>query len=471
MTDFLKRWHVRTTALDRWAMVLILGLGLIISLLVLWGDRTLPKVREFSWMNQVIGAEDTAFKLTFSRPMDWQSVTQQIQISPTLPGKTSWSGRRLAYTLSEPVAYGQSFRMTLQQATTATGQVMAPFTTTFKSRDLAFAYLGVNGDETDRLILYNVTRDQKTILTSKALSVIHFKPYPQGDRLLFSATERDAPRPAPVQLYRVTTGLNGDQTKPGQVELVLDGKDYQILKFDLSADGQRIVVQQAARQNMSETGLWQLSGSAKPERIKATGAGDFLIAPDSNTLVVAQGQGLALVALEQQVQPTTDAPLDFLPQFGMVLSFARDSSAAAMVKFNNDYTRSLFLVTNQGVQKELLRTKGSILGTSFTADRAAIYALLTRLLPGKDYREQPYIAKINLKTGQQTELLTLQNQQNVSLSLAPDDSQLLLDQSLTPQDKAAREPGTEASNIWSLPADQKTNPSVVAVGAKPQWLP
>jgi hypothetical protein len=45
----------------------------------------------------------------------------------------------------------------------------------------------------------------------------------------------------------------------------------------------------------------------------------------------------------------------------MVLSFARDGSAAAMVKFNTDYTRSLFLVTNQGLQKELLRTTGSIL--------------------------------------------------------------------------------------------------------------
>lgn len=473
MADSLKRWSTRTTALDRWATVVIFGLGLVIAILVLWGDRTLPKVRDFSWANQTIGTEDTAFKLTFNRPMNWQSVTQHIQITPPLPGKTSWSGRRLAYTLNEPVAYGQSFRMSLQQATAATGQVIEPFTTTFKSRNLAFAYLGVNGEEAERLILYNVTRDQKTVLTPKSLSVIHFKPYAQGDRLLFSATERNAPRPAPVQLYRVTTGLNSEKKKPGQVESVLGGKDYQILKFDLSADGQRIVVQQATRQNMSEAGLWQLSGNGKPERIKTSGAGDFLIAPDSNTLVVAQGQGLALVDLNQSlVQQTAEAPLDFLPQFGMVLSFTQDSSAAAMLKFNNDYTRSLFLVTNQGVQKELLRTKGSILSATFTAQRDKMYALLTRLLPGKDYREQPYIAQIDLKTGKQTELLTLPMQRNVSFSLAPDDSRLLLDQSLgIGAQTTASETSAEISNIWFLALDQKVDPLVVAAGTQPQWLP
>lgn len=80
-----------------------------------------------------------------------------------------------------------------------------------------------------------------------------------------------------------------------------------------------------------------------------------MITPDSNAIVIAQGQGLAVVPLnpEQAAQP-----LDFLPQFGMVLSFARNGAAATMVKFNADFTRSLFLVSNQGEQKRIAQNHG-----------------------------------------------------------------------------------------------------------------
>jgi dipeptidyl aminopeptidase/acylaminoacyl peptidase len=477
MAGFFKQLKSEARPLDRLAISLILGLSLVVGLLVLWGDRTLPRVRSFSWADASIGAEDTAFTLTFNRPMNWESVAKGLQIAPVLPGKTSWSGRRLAYTLTEPVPYGKSFQLKLDQATGAKGGRIEPYATTFKSRDLAFAYLGVNGEEAGRLILYNLTQDKKTILTPPNLSIINYKTYPKGDRLLFTATERATSPTSEIsaKLYRVATGT-APQTKPGEVELVLDNQDYQILKFDLSADGDRIVVQRAARQNMGVANLWQIYRDGKPEPLKTKGGGDFLIAPDSQTLVIAQGQGLALVALNDN---NTDKPLDFLPKFGMVLSFAKDGSAAAMLKFNTDYTRALYLVTNQGVQKELLRTKGSIVSAVFTAQRDALYCLLTRLLPGSDYKEQPYIAKIDLKTSQLTELLTLPIQQNITLSLAPDGSRLLLDQSLEVSASGTSAPLTPqpgippASNILNLalPSRTEDTPSVVAVGAKPQWLP
>lgn len=469
MSGFLKRLKFQTYPLDRIALTLIVGLGFIVGLLILWGDRTMPKVRAFSWADTSVGAEDTAFTLTFNRPMDWQSVSKQLQIAPALSGKTSWSGRRLAYTLTETVPYGKSFQLKLDQALSAKGSEIEPFAAGFKSRDLAFAYLGVNGEEAGRLILSNLTQDKKTVLTPENLSVINFKIYPKGDQILFTATEKatSAAGEVSAKLYRVATGTAPD-SKVGEVNQVLDNKDYQILKFDLSADGERIVVQRSVRQNMGAAGLWQIYKDESPEQLKTQGGGDFLIAPDSQTLVVAQGQGLALVALNNN---STDKPLDFLPKFGMVLSFAKDGSAAAMVKFNTDYTRALYLVTNQSVQKELLRTKGSIVSAVFNAQRDALYCLLTRLLPGGDYKEQPYIAKINLQTGKLTELLMLPVQQNITLSLAPDNSRLLLDQTLETSGKD--QSALPASNIQSiaLPPQAGSTPTVLAVGTKPQWLP
>jgi hypothetical protein len=474
MTGFTKRLKFLAHPLDRLVVTIIAVLCLVLVLLLIWGDRTQPQVRDFSWAKASVGAEDTAFTLTFNRPMDWESVTKQIQIAPPLPGKTSWSGKRLAYTLTQPVPYGQSFALKLDGATAKAGGTVIPFSTQFKSRDLAFAYLGINGDEAGRIILYNLTQDKKTVLTPANLVVQHFKAYPKGDRLLFTASDRSSTNPGELnaKLYRTTTGLA--ETKLGPADLVLDNQDYQILKFDLAASGDssapgvRIVVQRSARQNASETGLWQIRGTSSPEPIKVDNAGDFLIAPDSETLVAAQGKGLALIPLEQKT--ATDKPLDFLPQYGMVLNFARDGSAATMLKFNPDYTRSLFLVSNQGEPRELLRTSGSVLSTAFTAQRDALYCLLTRLVKGKEYQEQPFIAKIDLKTGKPSELLTLPIQRNVTLSLAPDGSALLFDQGTAASPDASAQ-ATQA-NIWSLAlTGSKPSPKVVAVGTEPQWLP
>jgi hypothetical protein len=466
MTGFIKRLKFLAHPLDRLVVTIIAVLWLVLGLLLVWGDRTQPQIRDFSWSNQAIGSEDTAFTLTFNRPMQWDSVSTAIQISPTLPGKTSWSGRRLVYTLTQPIPYGQSFQIKLEGAAAAAGGIATPFSANFKSRDLAFAYLGVNGDEAGRIILSNLTQNKKTVLTPANLSVQHFKAYPRGDRILFTASERSATNPSTLnaKLYKTTTGLV--DTKVGQLDLVLDNQDYQILKFDLSANGDRIIVQRSARENASETGLWQIRGDEKPEPIKIANAGDFLIAPDSETLVAAQGKGLALVPLAQNV--TTDKPLDFLPQYGMVLNFAPDGSAATMVKFNTDYTRSLFLVSSQGNPRELLRTSGSILSTVFTTQRDALYCLLTRLVTGKDYQEQPFIAKIDLKTGKPQELLILPIQRNVTLSLAPDGSQILFDQGTAPTSGAAAQP-----SIWALTLTEPKPkpPQVIAVGAEPQWLP
>ncbi|QYO62503.1 hypothetical protein [Leptolyngbya sp. 7M] len=139
--------------LDRTAIVLILILSLLIGGLLLKGDRTAAKVRSFSWQDRQVGAEDTAFILAFNRPMEHESVEQNLQINPPLPGKISWAGRRMAYTLTAPAPYGKSFELTLDKARDRFSQAddprtqMQPFSGQFRTRDRAFVYLGVSGEE------------------------------------------------------------------------------------------------------------------------------------------------------------------------------------------------------------------------------------------------------------------------------------------------------------------------------------
>lgn len=487
--------------LDRAALIVMLVLGVLIGLLLLIGDHTLPKVRDFNWQQRQVGIEDRAFVLTFNRLMNWASVTDNLRLSPNLKGKTSWAGRRLAYTLEQPILYGQSFEVELSGAEDDSlveqggkSKVMQPFKGQFRSRDRAYVYVGVVKGEEGQLVLRNLTRNQKIVLTPPDLVVLDFKPYTEGDRILFSASQRTPGQTNfDPQLYIVYTGIQvhppdadrSPQEPAGKIKLVLDNQDYQLLKFDLSADGENIVIQRSAKQNQGQTSLWLLHPGQSPQLLSSQSGGDFLIAPDSRTLVIAQGQGLAISSLNTQPEA---APLDFLPQFGMVLSFARDGSAATMVKFNSDFTRSLYLVTNLGEQKQLLRTTGSILSTAFDPDKRMLFCLLTKLLPGGGYNEQPYIAAINLETNKLTPLLDLPGQRDAQISLAPDGSGLIFDQVVTTPAGVSQNSQSlqtdqgqaiATSNLWLLPILPATAttpfkvlpPQPLDAGFQARWLP
>lgn len=480
--------------LDTVGISLMLVLSLLIGLLVWQGDAVAPRVRDFSWQDKQVGAEDTSFTLTFSRPMDTKSVETNLQIDPPLPGKISWAGRRMAYTLLAPAPYGIPYQVQIQGARdifTPEGDIqrlIQHFQGKFRSRDRVLAYVGV-GEEQGRLVLYNLTQQQKTLLTPKDMVVVDFKSYPDGEKILFSATERTSNRQSSIatQLYTVTTGIQTGyaDASPGKIDLVLDSKDYQNLKFDLSADGKTIVVQRVSQRNPGEFGLWVLRSSngkdsrPTPQPLQSEPGGDFIITPDSTSIAVAQGQGVAILPLS-----AAEKPLDFLPQFGIALDFAKDGSQAAMVKFNTDYTRSLFLVTNQGVQKQLLRTTGSILNCQF-APSQNLYCVLSQLLEGQEYREQLYLAAVDLNTGKQTPLVVLPNQQDVQMSLSPDGLALLFDQ-MNAESKSNlpltdTEQAITTSHLWLLPlfpvvpgsgATNRPQPERLPLsGFHPRWLP
>lgn len=491
--------------IDRVAIVLMLVLSVLIGLLLWQGDRTVPRVRDFSWQGKQVGAEEKSFIVTFTRPMDRASVEKNLRIEPPLEGKISWAGRRMAYTLERPAPYGNSYELLLQGAqerysrNTGKGAQIQPFTGKFRSRDRAFVYLGVTGTEAGKLILVNLSQQQQAIaLTPPDLMVMDFKPYPAGDRILFSAQERSKTQQNAfdAQLYTVTTGIHpnspGDSSSsseaPGKIDRVLDSKDYQNLKFDLSPDGKTIVVQRVSRRNPgSDFGLWVIQPPAEARRLESQPGGEFVIHPDGNSLAIAQGQGIAILPLQPEGKSQIK-PLDFLPKFGRLLSFSQDGSAAAMVQFNQDYTRSLFLVTNQGVQKELLRTTGSIISAQFDPLKQTLYCLLTQLVTNtKEYREEPYIAAIDLETGKQTPLVLLPKQRDVQISVATDGLAILFDQIVIDRQNQTLgiSPRTDAgetittSNLWLLPvmplsedADSKIQPEQLPfAGLRPRWLP
>jgi len=497
--------------IDRMAIVLMLVLSVLIGLLLHSGDRTAPRVREFTWENKQIGAEDTGFILTFFRPMNHSSVEENLKLEPPLPGKFSWAGKRMAYTLKDPAPYGVTYTVKLAAATDKyggdnnqnKGTPMQPFSSSFRSRDRAFAYIGLQGETESRLMLVNLTSsDSKPIpLTPKDLVVTDFKPYPDSDRILFSATDRSIARTRGTlnqELFTVTTGLNpqsGSGHRAGRIDKILDSKDYQNLKFDLSADGKIIIIQRVNRRNPGDFSPWIVEEKLAPRPLENEQGGDFMIRPDSKSMVISQKQGLAIVPLKPEADP-----VEFLPKYEQVLGMARDNSAAAYVKYNSDFTRSLFILDNQGAEQEILRIPGSIIAVHFDPRKdndsqvQRLYCLLAQRLQTESYKEQPFIAAIDLKkegtrlVGTIKPLLVLPNQLDTQISLSPDGLALIFDQSVTAANPSAadspRNSGGQSiatGRLWLLPlveeipadgSPAKLQPEELPfAGYHPRWLP
>ncbi|WP_019501099.1 DPP IV N-terminal domain-containing protein [Pseudanabaena sp. PCC 6802] len=414
-----------TQPLDRAAIAAVAVLSILIAILLWSGDRTAPLVRDFSWQGQEVSSDDTGFVLTFNRPMNHETVEKNLKLSPELRGKFSWAGRRMAYTLLSPAVYGKSYQVKLENAydrfanEAGNHTPIQPFTGTFHTPKPIFAYIGTGDRELGRLVVYDLTKKSKQVLTPENLLVSDFRIYPDRQRMLFIATEK-APVIDPLDRKLYTVSL---QPKP-EVKLILDSNEYQNFKFDLSPDGSTILVQRLNRLVPGQYGLWIIKDNQPPKPLENQPGGDFTFTRDSSSIAILQGAGVAILPLEPQAKP-----LDFLPKFGTILSFSRDGAQAAMVKYGNNYTRSLFRVTNQGVQQEIFQTNGSILSAQFDPQAENLYCLLTDVKQTKEtYRELPYLAVINLKTRNLTRLLDFPNQRNLQISIAPDGQYLLFEQ-------------------------------------------
>ena len=427
--------------LDRLAQGLILILALAMVVLLVLGRPADARIQKFTWDNRAIGVDDRAFLLTFSRPMDQATVEKNLVIEPPLPGRFSWSGRRMAYTLNFPAPYGTDFVLTLPQAADRFSQDEArfqSFESRCRSRQRAFAYVGLEGDERGRLMLYSFSDRQLVALTPPDWEVLDFKPYRQGDRILFSAISKTSDSQRLTEIYSVTTGLAESldtEEEPGEITQLLDTQDYQNLKFDLSPDGRIIVVQRIHHSNPEDFGPWILVDEAEPRRLDTEPGGDFLIAPDSRSLLLQQGEGTAVIALDDGESSQLGDTLDFLPEYGLVMDVADSGTAAAMVSFNQDdpekrYTQSLFWVSNEGEEKPLLTVTGAVIDAQFDPTGDLLYCLTSELIASDTYQLQPSVWVIDLRTDAKTELVKLPPQPSARMSLSPDGLAMLFNESI-----------------------------------------
>jgi hypothetical protein len=201
-----------------------------------------------------------------------------------------------------------------------------------------------------------------------------------------------------------------------------------------------LVVQQVNKTNPNDFGTWVLSEGQALEQLGTEPGGEFLIAPDSETLLMLQGQGTAIIPLDAATAGEAEQ-LDFLPEFGRVFDLTSNGTAAAMVDFNQNnpelrFTESLVLVNNQG----------------------------------------------EVEAAEPIELVTFAPQTQISLSVAPDGLALLVAAAPTASD-AAPNADPASPQLWLVPPFQTAQQRLEGIptatppeplpftGQKPTWLP
>jgi hypothetical protein len=464
-----------------WAIV---GLMIAIGAFVGVNHFKSPKVAQFSWENMKVGIHQKAFTLTFNQEMDHASVADNLTIKPPLDGEISWDGKEMTYTLSEIPLYGNSYYVQLSEAESATGeQPLEPFIGEFETRDRAFVYLGVEGKEKGRLILYNLTQQEKLLLTPSDLTVVDFEAYPQGDRILFSAFSNRQNQTSVQKLYTVTTGIDPTGTKEkkavGKLNILLDAKQQQNLKFDLADNGQTIIVQhQDPQTEASELWVITANGTLQPLEVQAK---QFVISPNGETLALAKPEGVTFIPIANRSESSL-----LFPEYDQVLTIASDNQTTVMVKNRTDGTQTLFLVDAKK-ERELFTTAGKFLNCGFEPrQQKTLYCLHTEVTEAIDGTivEEPSLTAVNLETNEQVSLLTLPNYPDVKMSVAPDGIAILFDQVVATLPKPNSKLRTKDGNaitmakLWLLPLPEiptKDNPNRISPeelvsGFHPHWL-
>jgi Tol biopolymer transport system component len=245
--------------------------------------------------------------------------------------------------------------------------------------------------------------------------VTAFQPAGDGDTVYYLATPDTFEH---QRLFRLSLATQAS-------ELLLDSTPLQNFRLKVSPDGQMVVERLNPQTLKAGTQLWVKfpeRDDFQPVPIPGQASGDFAIAPDNASLIVAQGQGLAVVRLQENASLP-----DFLPQYGQVLAIKPDGTAVAVLRFNSNYTRTLVILTNAGQRHELLTTNGSVHAGSFAPVGTTFYAAVGRLSAEAypEYREVPELMAFDWKIGQSTSLVRLDRPASLEFSVAPDGRSIL----------------------------------------------
>lgn len=218
----------------RLVLPVILGLALVIAVLSVASARLGPAVDHLALAHTLDGvAVNTIIGIDFTAPMDEKSVEASLTITPPVKGTYTWAGNELFLSPRHPLAYQQSYRLTLSAAAhdRSGHSLFRPFTHVFTTQSEHLLYLGNRGSEQHRLVLATL-EGQRQIVTPADHPVTDFSL--SADHSLAVYVARGDPGQRPDEIWLLSLADDSAQ-------LVFHRPDWDLSQPHLSPDGTRVV--------------------------------------------------------------------------------------------------------------------------------------------------------------------------------------------------------------------------------------
>lgn len=212
----------------------ILGLALAIGALTVTAARLGPSVDSMTTAQVLDGTSvNTQIGLTFTEPMDGQSVERSFRISPRVPGDFNWSGNTLLFIPRHPLSYDATYNVTVSTGSrdTTGKHLFRTFHGAFHTQSPHVLVLGTEGRESHRLILastggrHQIVGSDDGLITDFSLSF---------DRSLAVYVKRGAPGERPNELWILSLADDSSQR-------LFRHADWTLTQPHFSPDGRYVV--------------------------------------------------------------------------------------------------------------------------------------------------------------------------------------------------------------------------------------
>lgn len=353
-------------------------LAIVIAILTALEFLVPPAVKSTNLVDHIAPSAFHQIEITFNRSMDRRSVEQAFQLQPPLEGSFLWRNNKLIYQLKELPQYHQTITLNIDASARDTnGKTFTqPFTRQIKTAPAQILYLGSSGDETDRLILYNLQDQHQQILTNPDFTIEQFANIPNSKEILLLG----APGNQQPELYL----LNPDNSHMRQ--LTSDPRHLNN-KFTLAPTGEHVAL---SRIQLSETGtylsgieLWLASTTdyqfEKYQPDNAQGSDVYFSFDGSHLLYFNQNYAFELAPI------TATSPEEALfigKEFNHSYGF---HPSRPIIIFNNLDNTDLFTIDNDlilfygdGSQKMVPFEDGITRDSTFTPDGESVITIFSR---------------------------------------------------------------------------------------------
>ncbi len=472
------------STLDRAFLSALLGIGGLIVVILIRGDRTVPQVDQFNYHQQTISPFKAQLHFTFNREMDKASVEQGFRITPETSGRFSWLGRKMAFTPSLPLPYNTQFQIEIRDALDANGIALpVTYQSQFSTTEQRLVYLGSEGEERLRLVLWKSQSQTRQILTPPHLMVLEHQPSQDGQTLYFSATDKN--NIDPTFHWTSLQQVFSLHLPTQELKLVADNKGVINYGFVVSEDQRTVVLARLDRHAPDiedPFSLWfKSSDQSQWQPLPQQGIVDvpFFLSPDAYQVLGPGSSGFVLIPLAAQATP------QYVGSFTHAYGFSPNGQKLLFTKTSrqDDFTQysHLIVLGADGSKHTALQNYGVLDHLRFGPQGETIYFVMTQGKQDVSMSLPFHLYAYHLPSQSLRPLTQDPEWSEEAFHISQDGQRIVYERyptleedNLGPEFRDTLErTGEDLSNaeLWVFEIESQSNNPLHLKGRKPQWLP